>query len=334
MKLNGHCVPVGVDAFGDRFLVLVFHCVLVALTGSVAYAGRRMTLIGLAYIKFGWDCLGHSLGGRLCLTYLKILQVGGSELSRFKLLSVDDLTPTAELNDRHDGDENGEESIGKRTYVIHKYQSTDDDSNEDKDHPFGDPFVKDGFGNLTDWRLSDLNAEFSKLLEKESSKLKTKENKLSKEEKLKMHNDCMKHYMKYSLQKYNNEQHLSGAMCFEFVETVKESSVVEEDFKFYHHFNFMAKQTCSTAFLFFAEVIPDGDYCEVTNCKLLVDDDDERCFGCKNQGNADLRHPGGDNVYVGGHEDCVCPFFIDSDSEMTVIERADFLDDRGPSKKH
>ncbi|KAL6906461.1 hypothetical protein ACP4OV_004062 [Aristida adscensionis] len=192
---------------------------------------------------------------------------------------------------------------------------TDDDSIEDEDHLFDDPFVKDAFGNLTDWRLSELNVEFSKILEKKSSEQKQKEKKLSKEEKLKMYNDCMKQYMKISLEKYNEEQDLSEAMCFEFIEIIRESSMVEEDFKIYQHFNFMAKQICSTVRLFFAEVIPDGDNCEVTCCKPLVDGDNGHCFGCKNQGDADLRHPSDDKIYVGGHEDCVCPFSIDSESE-------------------
>lgn len=40
------------------------------------------------------------------------------------------------------------------------------------------------------------------------------------------------------------------------------------------------------------------------------------CFGCKNQGSVDLRHPAGECLYVGGHVDCEFPFMWDSISEV------------------
>ena len=40
------------------------------------------------------------------------------------------------------------------------------------------------------------------------------------------------------------------------------------------------------------------------------------CFGCKNQGSVDLRHPAGESLYVGGHVDCEFPFMWDSISEV------------------
>ena len=43
------------------------------------------------------------------------------------------------------------------------------------------------------------------------------------------------------------------------------------------------------------------------------------CFGCKNQGSANLRHPADEALYVGGHEDCEFPFMWDSISDSEVL---------------
>ncbi|CAL4940388.1 unnamed protein product [Urochloa decumbens] len=188
-----------------------------------------------------------------------------------------------------------------------------------EDCPFDDPFLEDGFGNLTKWRLSDLKKDFIKHLEDESNRLRTKENKHSKEGKMKMHNDLMEQYMKSALKKYNNEENFDEDLGFEFVKATKESFIVEGGVNFYRHFNFTAMQN-STIHLFFAEVIPDGENCEVTCCKILYDNDNGRCLGCKNQGDPDLRHPASNNAYDGGHEDCSFPFLIDSDSEVLFIQ--------------
>ncbi|KAK3157028.1 hypothetical protein QOZ80_2AG0115250 [Eleusine coracana subsp. coracana] len=213
------------------------------------------------------------------------VRVHSCELSRFKLLSVDDLGPAeAAATDRSDED-------------------------------IGDPFLEDGFGNLTQWRLSDLGKAFVKHLEDKMNELKPKEKKQSKLEKMKWHNDRMEQHMKVSLKKYNNEANLDKDLHFEFVKGLKESLIVERGYKMYHHFNFEAMQSGTSVFLFFAEVIPDGEDCEVTCLKLLGDKDNETCHGCSNQGDRDLKHPASNNVYVGGHLDCMFPFLIDSDSE-------------------
>ncbi|KAL6642760.1 hypothetical protein ACP70R_020941 [Stipagrostis hirtigluma subsp. patula] len=244
-------------------------------------------------------------------------EVPSSELSRFKLLSLDDLTPTmADSTDRHDGGDSDEESIYEGTSVIHGFQSDDDDSGKDEDGQFDDPFLEDGFGNITNYRLSDLRREFSKHIEDVSSKPKTREKKMSKEEKLKLHSDRMEQYMKSALKKYNKEENLDEDLCFEFVKAVKENFIVEGCYMFYHHFNFAAMQADTRICLFFAEVIPDdGDICDVTCCKLLTENDNEICLCCKNQGDPNLRHPASDKVYIGGHTDSKCPFLLESDSE-------------------
>jgi len=56
------------------------------------------------------------------------------------------------------------------------------------------------------------------------------------------------------------------------VKAIKESFIVEGAVNFYQHFNFTAMQG-STIHLFFAEVIPDGESCDVSCCRLLQDND-------------------------------------------------------------
>ena len=88
--------------------------------------------------------------------------------------------------------------------------SSDDDSDEDGECPFGNPYLRDSYGNLTKWRLSDLDAAFSKHLEDEAKNPKPKERKYTKEEKLKIHSDRMEGYMKFALQQYNIQEELVG----------------------------------------------------------------------------------------------------------------------------
>jgi hypothetical protein len=93
--------------------------------------------------------------------------------------------------------------------------SSDDDSDEDGECPFGNPLLRDSYGKLTDWRLSDLDAAFTKHLEDEAKNPKPKERKLTKEEKLKIHSDRMEGYMKFALHQYNIKEELVE-VCVQF----------------------------------------------------------------------------------------------------------------------
>uniref|UniRef100_A0ACD5U5I3 Uncharacterized protein n=1 Tax=Avena sativa TaxID=4498 RepID=A0ACD5U5I3_AVESA len=241
-----------------------------------------------------------------------------------------------EQNPRHGADNNDGQNSGEGAVVPqHKFKllpllddgdslpsdlsgssDGDVDNDEDEECSIGNPLLTDSFGNLTTWRLSDLNAEFTKYLEEEASK--PKEKKLTKEERLKVHSNRMERYMKSALQKYNAEEKLTEDMHFEFDKVRSQNWIVEgdQDNQFYYHFNFSATQACSKTCLFFAEVIPDdGDSFDITCCKPLNDDDSGHCYGCKNRHVDDLRHPACGNVYVGGHEDQKFPFMIDTESE-------------------
>ena len=85
-----------------------------------------------------------------------------------------------------------------------------DDGSGKEDCLLDDPLLEDGFGNLTEWRLSDLKKDFIMHLEDESSRPRTRERKHSKEEKMKLHNDLMERYMRSALKKYNAEESLDG----------------------------------------------------------------------------------------------------------------------------
>ncbi|PNT67802.1 hypothetical protein BRADI_3g32263v3 [Brachypodium distachyon] len=106
------------------------------------------------------------------------------DLSIFKLLSVDDSYPDSKSFDGLD------------------------------DEDIGNPFLTDRFGNLTNWRLNDLEAAYENHLEDEASKPSIEKKKYSKEEKIKLDNDCKEQYMKSALQKYNSEENLDGRNIF------------------------------------------------------------------------------------------------------------------------
>ncbi|PNT67803.1 hypothetical protein BRADI_3g32263v3 [Brachypodium distachyon] len=82
------------------------------------------------------------------------------------------------------------------------------------DEDIGNPFLTDRFGNLTNWRLNDLEAAYENHLEDEASKPSIEKKKYSKEEKIKLDNDCKEQYMKSALQKYNSEENLDGRNIF------------------------------------------------------------------------------------------------------------------------
>ncbi|KAM0929117.1 hypothetical protein ACQ4PT_001824 [Festuca glaucescens] len=178
---------------------------------------------------------------------------------------------------QHDADNTDEQNIGEDGQRVADGSVLDppyiysDDSDEDED-----PFLTDSYGNLTTWRLSDMEAAFEKHLEEEARKPKETR--------------------------------------FVFDEIKGEVYVIEDGLKFYEHFNFTAKQAGSTV-LFFAEVVPSGDTCDVLCCKPLDSDDNGHCLSCENQHHVTLRHPTDEALYVGGHEDCQFPFILESSSE-------------------
>ncbi|KAK1695664.1 hypothetical protein QYE76_012361 [Lolium multiflorum] len=213
----------------------------------------------------------------------------------------------------HDADNTDEQNIGEDGQRVADGSVLDppciDDSDEDED-----PFLTDSYGNLTTWRLSDMEAAFEKHLEEEASKPKVETKRLSKEEILKRDDDRKKKFMEYALQKYNDEEDLAGETRFVFDEIKGEVYVIEDGLKFYEHFNFTAKQAGSPV-LFFAEVVPSGDSCDVLCCKPLDSDDNGHCLSCENQHYVTLRHPADEALYVGGHQDCQFPFILESSGE-------------------
>lgn len=91
-----------------------------------------------------------------------------------------------------------------------------DDEAEDGECLFGNPFLRDSYGNLTKWRLIDLEAAYTKHLEDEARNPKPKEKKLTKEERLKIHSDHVEGYMKSALHRYNSDGGLAGDMMLKF----------------------------------------------------------------------------------------------------------------------
>ncbi|PNT67593.1 hypothetical protein BRADI_3g29329v3, partial [Brachypodium distachyon] len=113
--------------------------------------------------------------------------------------------------------------------------------------------------------------------------------------------------------KYNEDNHLSGDLAYALKDVVYYQSIFEGDFQnCYHHINFTAKPEGAVCYnLFFAEVIfmkGQSEELPVSCLCSLKPTDNGNCFGCKNNGNADMKHPN-DVGYAGGHVmKRFCPF--------------------------
>uniref|UniRef100_A0A452YSD3 Uncharacterized protein n=2 Tax=Aegilops tauschii subsp. strangulata TaxID=200361 RepID=A0A452YSD3_AEGTS len=107
----------------------------------------------------------------------------------------------------HGADNNDGQDRGEGAAVARQHSSND---GSDDDGDIGDPFLTDRFGNLTSWRLSDLEAAAENHLEDGESETEVEEKKYSKKEMLKRDADRKKQYMAYALQKYNNDEDLAG----------------------------------------------------------------------------------------------------------------------------
>nr|BAJ87849.1 predicted protein [Hordeum vulgare subsp. vulgare] len=131
----------------------------------------------------------------------------GQHIASFKLLSLeeddDDLPSTSDSSGRHGADNNDEQRDSGEGAVVARQHSDDEVD-------IGDPYLTDRFGNLTSWRLSDLEAAAGE----EISEREVEEKKYSKKEMLKRDADRKKQYMAYALQKYNNDEDLVGEMRF------------------------------------------------------------------------------------------------------------------------
>uniref|UniRef100_A0ACD5WG94 Uncharacterized protein n=1 Tax=Avena sativa TaxID=4498 RepID=A0ACD5WG94_AVESA len=116
------------------------------------------------------------------------------------------------------------------------------------------------------------------------------------------------------LDRYNEDHHLSGDLAYELEDVVSFSEIYDRGFKrrhVFYHINFTTKNKGPEGLhsgddgnLFFAEITcligENEEY--VLDCLCVVKPDDKgQCYGCKNFGSVDLKHPTDAHKYKRGH---------------------------------
>ncbi|KAL6861572.1 hypothetical protein ACP4OV_017272 [Aristida adscensionis] len=134
-------------------------------------------------------------------------------------------------------------------------------------------------------------------------------------------NDVKSYFVQALLDKYNEENNLFGNLARELECLLRYQSISEKN-RWYNHFNFTTKTkeagdnpiSCN---LFFAEVshMQGKDVWEVSYCCKIRPDENGHCYGCKNNGSPDMKHPDNTDAYIGGHLDGYLPFGDSESSE-------------------
>ncbi|WVZ82724.1 hypothetical protein U9M48_029955, partial [Paspalum notatum var. saurae] len=128
--------------------------------------------------------------------------------------------------------------------------------------------------------------------------------------------DGKRYLVQALLDQYSDEHNLLGNLELEDIVMRRE---IYEDERSFYHFNFRTKKkegddNPSAGKLFFAEVACIGDAWEVSCCCMLRDEDDGWCYGCRNNGSPDMKHPKNCHAYYGGHLDEYLPFECEESS--------------------
>ncbi|KAJ1279236.1 hypothetical protein BS78_04G139800 [Paspalum vaginatum] len=132
------------------------------------------------------------------------------------------------------------------------------------------------------------------------------------------------------LHRYNEEHNLFGNHAHE-LEALVGHEWIYENHRWYYHFNFTTKKkegngNSSTNNVFFAEVshMQGENAWNLNCCRMIKSDENGHCYGCRNNGSPDTKHPNIIDAYAGGHLDGYLPFGYDessSDDEEAEEER-------------
>lgn len=122
------------------------------------------------------------------------------------------------------------------------------------------------------------------------------------------------------LDQYNEVHNLFGNHVHE-LEAIVGHGWICENHKWHHHFNFTVKKkegngNSTTDNLFFAEVshMQGEEGWHVNCCRMIKCEENGHCYGCRNNGSPDVKHPNDIDAYAGGHLDGYLPFGYDESS--------------------
>ncbi|XP_051204894.1 uncharacterized protein [Lolium perenne] len=133
--------------------------------------------------------------------------------------------------------------------------------------------------------------------------------------------------------KYNEDHNLLGDLAYELKDVLHYQFISEGHRTIpkrskYYHLNFTMKTKGADHFdygtddLFFVEIeLMQGEHEElvVSRFCIITPNDNGHCYGCTNNGSADMKHPNNSYAYAGGHLNTYLPFEW-SDSENIVDE--------------
>ncbi|KAG0512599.1 hypothetical protein BDA96_10G028500 [Sorghum bicolor] len=122
------------------------------------------------------------------------------------------------------------------------------------------------------------------------------------------------------LHKYNEDHNIFGNHAHELEALVRKQWICENH-RWYYHFNFTTKQNegndnSSIRNMFFAEVshMQGESTLEVNCCCMIKHDENGHCYGCRNNGSPNMKHPDNIDAYTGGHLDGYLPFGLEEAS--------------------
>ncbi|CAL5072592.1 unnamed protein product [Urochloa decumbens] len=124
--------------------------------------------------------------------------------------------------------------------------------------------------------------------------------------------DRMYQVVQALVDKYNEDHNLVKDDAHKLKDVLHCGSIYENK-SWYYHLNFTTNKGASTDNLIFAEVkcMPQGQHKELLVCcfcTVNVNDNGQHCYGCTNQGKADMKHPDSSVEYIAGHLDVRLPF--------------------------
>ncbi|KQJ99386.1 uncharacterized protein LOC100835952 isoform X2 [Brachypodium distachyon] len=132
--------------------------------------------------------------------------------------------------------------------------------------------------------------------------------------------DEKRRFVQALVDNHNNDHNLFGDTVYELKDVLQYYAICENH-RVYYHFNFTAKTKGADDFdrgtdnLFFAEVknMRQGEEHEelLVTCFCMVKPiDNGHCYGCKNHGRVNMKHPNEVNAFTGGHLDICMPMTL------------------------
>nr|CAB3466879.1 unnamed protein product [Digitaria exilis] len=127
------------------------------------------------------------------------------------------------------------------------------------------------------------------------------------------------HLVEALLDQYNEYNNLFEDLAHDLESLLRPGWIIEKN-RCYYHFNFTTK----AGKLFFAEVSKKfGERAWKVNCCCIIDSNENgHCYGCRNNGSPDMKHPNNTDAHTAGRLDVLLPFGEEEPFSDDVSEAA------------